>query len=149
MNGTLTPFGTRRPDLFGDFRREIDDLFGRMLSRDTSNGGTEWFAPLANVSESEDRFEVTLDLPGINPEDVSLELKHGELWITGERKRDEQTDEKKYHRVETYYGRFQRMIRLNTEVDADKVDAEYHDGVLRITVPKAEAAKPRRIAIRK
>lgn len=144
----LTPFGMKHPELFGDFRREMDDLMTRMFSRDGA-AGTDWFSPLANVSESEDQYEVSVDLPGISPDDVHLELKHGDLWITGERKQEEEKQDQKLRVIERRYGKFQRVIRLSDDVDPDQVDAEYRDGVLRITVPKNEAAKPKRIQIRK
>jgi len=78
---------------------------------------------------------------------VDVELRKGELWITGERKSEELTDGK-WHRYECPRGHFQRIVRLTSEVDMDKVDAEFCGGVLHVSVPKAEAAKPKRINIR-
>ncbi len=89
MANTMIPFGTLRSDAFGDFRREMDDLMNRMFIRDRGNGSTQWFNPSANVSETENHYEVTLDLPGISPDEVNVEWRQGELWITGERKREE------------------------------------------------------------
>ena len=148
MTNTLVPFNIRYPSLVEDFRREMDGLLNRF--RDGSgNGPTDSFSPRANVSETEKHYEIVLDLPGIDPEGVSVEMKHGDLWITGERQWcDEGSSEKNWLSCECHYGRFQRMFRLGNDVDMENVDAEYKDGILRITVPKSEAALPKKINIR-
>lgn len=149
MKTSLTPFETAYPNMFSDFGREMHGLMNRMFAREDGSGSSEWFNPLANVSETENQYEVTVDLPGIAPDDVNVELKHGDLWITGERKHEAETKKKTFHCAERHYGRFQRVIRLGDDVDPDNVDAEYRDGVLHIAVPKSESAKPTRVTIRK
>jgi HSP20 family protein len=72
----------------------------------------------------------------------------GDLWITGVRRNEPEEKGKTYHRIESMYGPFRRIVRLGDAVDSERVDAEYKEGVLRITVPKAESAKPHRIEIR-
>jgi len=106
------------------------------------------FAPRTNVAETETEYEVTVDLPGMKPEDLDVELKDGHLWITGERKHEEEEKGKTYHRIERSYGHFRRVIPLEESVNPEKVDAEYKDGVLHITVAKDEAAQPRKIPVK-
>ncbi|MEX0704552.1 MAG: Hsp20/alpha crystallin family protein [Planctomycetales bacterium] len=150
---TLIPFETRMPSLFDDFRREVDDLMHRFFEREgDGRETTRWFAPEANLCETETAYEVTLDLPGVKPEDFNVEFKHGELWITGERKHEEEQEEEKegrtWHRVERHFGEFRKMFRLGEDADPDRIDAEYHDGVLRVTVPKTEISKPKKITVK-
>jgi HSP20 family protein len=86
--------------------------------------------------------------PGLKPEEFDVELKDNQLWITGERKQEEEQHGKTWHRIERHYGQFRRVIPLETAVEAEKVAAEYTDGVLRISVPKSEAVRPRRIEVK-
>ena len=90
----------------------------------------------------------SVELPGMNPEDVHVEFKDGHLWVTGERKQESEEKGKTYHRVERRYGSFRRVIAIGNEVDAEKVDATYKDGVLTVDIPKAAAAQPKRIQIK-
>lgn len=147
MTTSLTPFETRVPSIFGDFRREVDTLMDRFF-RGEDGGEMRWFSPTANVAETEKAYEVTLDLPGLKPDDLHVELKHGDLWITGERKEEKEEQGKTFHRIERHHGEFRRVIRLGEDVDSEHVDAEYKDGVLRITVPKTESTISRRIEVR-
>ena len=135
------------PQPFDTLRREMDTLFDRYLGWD---GGRSMamFEPPADVAETEDAYEVTVDLPGLKADDFNVEIKEGDLWITGQ-KRDEREEKGwNYHRVERHYGEFRRVIPLATPVDAEKVEAHYKDGVLSIQVPKSETAKPRRINVK-
>ena len=152
MTTSLVPFGTRYPSLFEDFRREVDSLMNRFFDRDLvgigdGDGGT-WFSPLANFAETENEYEVTVDLPGLKPEDFTTEIRNGDLWITGERKQEHEEKQKNWHCVERRYGQFRRVIGLGQDVDAEKINAEYRDGVLKITAPKAETAKLKRIPVK-
>lgn len=150
MRNALIPFETRTSSLFDEFRREVDELMSRFFDRPQQEARdvTPWFSPTCNLAESESEYEVTLDLPGLKPEDFNVELRHGELWITGERKLEEEQQGKTWHRVERQYGQFKKMIRLGEDVDPEGIDAQYRDGVLRITVPKTEVSKPRKIAVK-
>lgn len=111
-----------------------------------SNGTTPWTPPV-DICESENELLVTLDLPGVEPKMVDISVENNVLTIRGERKFDEKRSKDNFHRVERSYGPFARSFTLSTSVDANKVSADYKAGVLSITLPKAEAAKPKRIQI--
>lgn len=132
------------------------DLFDRLLG--TRRGGfgrlfdempaTRGFQPSVDVAENDDAYLITAELPGAKPEDVTVELHEGVLTIRGE-KRNERSGEKEQTRwVERSYGSFSRSFTLPSNAHGDKVDAQFENGVLTITVPKREEAKPRTIAIK-
>jgi HSP20 family protein len=145
MASALTPFG-RGTDLFDDFRREMDHLMGRFLERGGTPAEGPW-APTANLAETDKTYEITMDLPGMKPDQVNVELRHGDLCISGERRQEEEKG-KTFHRIERHYGAFYRLIPLGDDVDPDQVDAQYKDGVLRVTVGKTEESRPRKIEVK-
>jgi len=134
--------------LMEDFRKEVDQLMGRFFTGSNGENALNFWAPRVNVAEKEDAYEVTADLPGMKPEEVNVELKNGELLISGQRNEEHVESGKTWHRVERHSGQFRRMIRLGDDVSTDKVSAEYKDGVLRIHVPKSDEAKSRKIEVR-
>jgi HSP20 family protein len=144
----MVPWNVHGPRWFDDFRQEMNQLMNQFLS--SEDGGEQGlsFAPRTNLAETEQGYEVTLDLPGMKPEEFNIELREGQLWITGERKQEKEEKGKTYHRVERQYGQFRRVIPLDVPVDAEKVEAEYKEGVLRVTVPKTEGARPKRIEVK-
>jgi len=107
---------------------------------------TNW-APALDVYEDKDNFVVHTELPGLKREDIEVTLEDGGLVISGERKAEEKRNEGEIRRQERFYGKFQRALTLPAPVAADKVKAQYKDGVLTVTVPKAEEAKPRKIDV--
>ena len=109
-------------------------------------GGTHWTPP-ADIFETENELVVNIDLPGVDPKMVDLRVENNVLTIRGERQFEEKQNQDNYHRVERTYGSFARSFTLATSVDADKIRANYKAGVLTISLPKAEAAKPKRIQI--
>jgi HSP20 family protein len=111
-----------------------------------SNGTTQW-TPAADIYESENELVVNLDLPGVDPKMVEIRVENNILSIRGERQFEDNQNKDSFHRVERSYGPFARSFTLSTAVDADKIRAGYKSGVLSITLPKAEAAKPKRIQI--
>jgi len=137
--------------MFYNFRKEMDQLFDRFFTGENGGGTQEnamsW-SPRLNLSETESGYEVSVDLPGLKPEEVNVELRNGDLWITGERKSQSESKDKTWHRVESYYGEFRRGVRLGDDVNAEHVSAEFNDGVLRVHVPKAEKAQTKKIEIK-
>jgi HSP20 family protein len=141
--GQWNPFGEMSL-LQNQMNRLFDTaLYGRPDGE--SNGTTSW-TPAADIYESDNELTMNLDLPGIDPNKVDIRVANNILTIRGERQFEEKQKEK-FHRVERSYGPFARSFTLSTSVDPDKIRATYKAGVLSITLPKAEAAKPKRIQI--
>jgi HSP20 family protein len=146
----------QRPELtvwptFGrlfSLRDELDRLFeGSLgeLSRTSQLLGV--WNPAVDLYEDKDNVIVKAELPGLKREDIEISLHDGELSISGERKGGEKVENAEARRTERFVGRFQRTITLPASVKTDKVSAQYTDGVLTVTLPKAEEAKPRKIQI--
>jgi HSP20 family protein len=131
-----------------DLRDEIDRLFESPLAEltRTSNLLSGWTPPL-DVYENKDNFVVKIELPGMKKEDIEVSLHDGSLSISGERKSETRQEDAEVCRAERFFGRFQRSVTLPAPVAADKVNAQYKDGVLTITLPKTEEAKPRQIDV--
>ncbi len=105
-----------------------------------------WVPPV-DVSEGNETVVVKAELPGMRKEDIQVTLHDGLLSISGERKDEVTRKEGETHRSERFFGRFQRSITLTTPVNADKIEASYKDGILTVTLPKTEEAKPRQIEV--
>ncbi len=145
---TLLTRRNRTPGL-GRLRNDLDSLFSRFFEdwdQPASAMGTYW--PAVDVSEREDDLLVRAELPGMTAEDIDIEVQGNALMIRGEKKDESEESGERYHYVERRSGSFQRMIQLPNEVDPDQIDANYKDGVLTVTLPKSEAAKPKRIAVK-
>jgi len=108
------------------------------------------FLPRVDVSETDESMLVTAELPGMEEKDIQISLENDALQISGEKKNDVEAEGKNFHRVERSYGSFQRVIPLVTEVDEDKVNATFKNGVLTVTLPKTPAAskQARKISIK-
>lgn len=131
-----------------DFRRQFDRLFDDFWSVPSllSAKEIEW-SPYCEVEEEDDHYLLTAELPGVSKDDVKIEVSGHQISISGERK----TEAKKKHEGSTYserhFGRFFRSFTLPSGVDADKAEAQYKDGILKVYLPKSEAARPRQIKI--
>ena len=104
--------------------------------------------PAVNLEETEEAYKLTAELPGLAKEDISITLEENVLCLKGEKKASEEVDSKNFHRSERSYGKFQRSFELPGTVDRNKIEANYKDGVLTVSVPKAEEAKPKQIEIK-
>jgi len=131
-----------------DLRDEIDRFFGAPLAEWARSAQvfTGW-TPALDVYEDKDNVYVKAELPGMKREEIELTLHDGVLSISGERKVETKREEAETHRVERFFGRFQRTVTLPTPVASDKVQAEYKDGILSIKLPKTEESKPKRIDV--
>ena len=132
--------GAGRPN-FGrllNLNDELDRLFETPLSA---------WAPALDVHEDAEKFTVNLELPGLKREDISVHLEDGSLVIAGERKAETVSEGTEVHRQERYYGKFSRALTLPVAVATDKVKASFKDGILSVTLPKAEEAKPKQIDV--
>jgi len=108
---------------------------------------TRTWAPPVDIYENGDNLVLKAELPGFNPDDVEIRVEDNTLYLKGERKFEKEVKEQSYHRVERSYGAFTRTFSLPNSVDADKVAANFKDGVLTLTMPKKEEAKPKTIKI--
>jgi len=131
-----------------NLREEIDRLFGAPLGElaRTSQLLSGW-TPALDVFEDKDNLFVRAELAGMKREDIEVSLHDGTLSISGERKSDGKYEEAEAFRTERFFGRFQRSVGLSAPVASDKVKAQYTDGILTITLPKTEEAKPKHIAV--
>ncbi len=149
-----TPIASRRLGPFDDFSTDMERMFDTVLGRTfgtmlrNGNGSGAKFLPTIDLAETVDSFEISVDLPGIKPEDVKLELHDGQLIISGKREEAAERKEKNYHYTERASGTFMRSVVLPSDVDADKIDANYEHGVLVVKLPKLAKAQPKKIEIR-
>lgn len=142
-------------DLF-DVRREFDKIFNRMLTAKPSAKGevAPWaelnFVPAVETYVDKDakKYFCKVSLPGINPKEVQISLQGNLLTITGERKLEKETKEADYFHKEFAYGKFERTLELPEGVNAEKINAEFVNGVLEITAPVAAVALPKKIEIK-
>lgn len=133
---------------FRALREEMDDLLGR-FSADWDGGllGEAALAPI-DLSETEDALQARMDMPGIKPDEIEIEVAGNQLRVRGERKEEHEEKGKTWHRVERRTGSYARSIMLPCAIDEDKVEAEYHDGVLTINMPKTEEAKTHKVKVK-
>jgi len=131
-------------------RDEIDRLFESPFS--ALNEGLQPFmsgwSPALDLYDDKDNFLVKAELPGMKKEDIEIQLHDGVLTLSGERKQEKKFEGSDIHRSDRFVGKFQRTLTLPSQVDVDKVKASYQDGILTVTLPKSEAAKPKQIQIK-
>ncbi|MDB6020057.1 MAG: Heat shock protein Hsp20 [Pedosphaera sp.] len=132
--------------LFG-FRNELDRLFEPFAELTRSSQLLRVWNPAIDLYEDKESLIVKAELPGMKKEDIDVSLHDGALSISGERKNERKFPEGETQRSERFVGRFQRSVTLPSPVSADQVTAQYKDGVLTITLPKTEEAKPKQIEV--
>ena len=132
-----------------NFHNQMERVFGDTFAAHdgkTDMEGTSWM-PTVDISEMENGFEIRAELPGVSEKDVNVSVTDNRLTIKGEKRQEEETDDKNYHRVERRYGSFQRSFTLPRHVETGAIKAQFTDGVLVLEIPKAEVAKPTEISI--
>jgi HSP20 family protein len=131
-----------------DLRDELDRLFESPFAEfpHTSRLLNGW-SPAVDFYEDKESFMVKAELPGMKREEIEVSVHNGALTISGERKSGEKFDDAEVHHTERLFGRFQRSLMLPKAVKAEKVTAQYRDGVLTITLPKSEEVKPKQIEV--
>jgi HSP20 family protein len=131
------------------FRDEMDRLFDDFIDRFPARRetGEQMWNPDVDIRETDNEVVVKAEIPGMEQKDINISIKDNVLTLKGEKKQEKEEKEANYHRVERTYGSFTRMFTLPTTVVADKVTAKYNKGVLSITLPKTEEAKPKEIAV--
>lgn len=126
-----------------DFDSMLKDFF-RDFGTSSSRPGV---FPLMDVREDSEKYTVAVEVPGMTRDDINLSIQDDQLVVEGEKKEEEKEEDESYLRVERSYGRFRRRLRLPGDVDQEKVDAKYKDGVLNIHLPKTEEKKPKEIEV--
>jgi HSP20 family protein len=139
-----------RWDPFRDLM-SIQERVNRLLSDSPGRWGTDegygsWVPPV-DVYERGDHLVIRAELPGVSREDIDIRVENGVLVLQGQRKREEEVEERNAFRLERLFGAFTRSFSLPTTVDSSKIGARLKDGVLEIALPKAEAAKPKKVSI--
>jgi HSP20 family protein len=144
---TLGPWVGRDP--FRSLRDEMDELFGRFVSRWDEDWPARTFTPDLDLFETEDAVQIDIDLPGIKPEEIDIAVTGNTVRISGERKKDEKEEKgRTYLRTGRSFGAFSGTFTLPCAVDESKIKAQEKDGVLTIVLPKTERAKTRRIKVK-
>ena len=135
-------------DLMRSLHHGMDRMFDDMWMYPIRSRGRErdWL-PSADIEERENEYLVSMDLPGMDRDDLKVTIRENRVIIEGERKQERTGEESDLHLVERRYGNFKRSFRLSKAVDAEKIRARYTDGVLTLTIPKSEESKPREIDI--
>jgi len=125
----------------------FDSLFNDDLMLPFFDEEKTWI-PAFDVSENEKDYVISAELPGIDVKDLDVNLSDGILTVKGEKKQEKEDQNENYHRVERYYGSFQRSFRIPAEIITDKIDAQYKDGILKLILPKAEVNPPKKIEVK-
>jgi HSP20 family protein len=125
--------------------RLFQDSINRLLSQDGVK--TRPWAPAVDILETENELVLKADVPGVDLKDIDIQLENGTLTVKGERKFEKEATNKGFHRMERSYGSFVRIFTVPETVEAENVKAAYEAGVLTITLPKKEIAKPKAIKV--
>ena len=136
-----------------DIQRRMSSLWDNNLRRNNLTQGEEnitvpeW-APVVDIIEDESEYLIKVELPEVQKDDVKVTVENGTLTISGERKVEKEQKGRKFHRVERYFGRFERSFAVPDDTDSEHVKAEFKDGVLRIRLAKSEKARPKQIEVK-
>lgn len=144
------PFSSWDPfDNLMDIQREVNRLFDESKTskgRKNELARVDW-SPVVDIHEDKEAFHISADLPGLTQKDIDVKVEDDVLTIKGERKFENETNKDNYHRVERFYGSFQRSFSLPKGIDASKINASYKNGELKLSVPKTEESKPKQITV--
>lgn len=144
----LTRFDRFDPfEELGTLRDRMDRIMSRISGENDDTLFPSKWAPTADVIETKDAIIVKAELPGLNEKDITVEIENNVLTLRGERKLEKETEEKGYRRIERAYGTFSRSFTLPPNVDPAKIGAVFNNGLLEVSIPKKEAAKPRTINV--
>ncbi|MDG5767988.1 Hsp20/alpha crystallin family protein [Balneolales bacterium ANBcel1] len=132
------------PNMPRRFSSILDDFFNDVVSSDTGR----MFVPSLDVTEDDSHYHVQVSLPGLKKEDIHVDLQDRRLTISGERKEEKEEKETKYHLTETRYGKFERSVMLPENIDQNKIDARFEDGILKLDIEKKEKQVSKQIKIR-
>ena len=134
-------------DIITDWQEEMNRLFSGSLRRRTREDLPSFFRPDIDLEEDDEQFVVIADVPGIRKEELDISITGNVVTIKGERKEESEKEGKNFYHAERWAGGFTRVIELPGEVDASKVKASVKDGILELTIPKSDSAKPKQIKV--
>jgi HSP20 family protein len=144
VSNRLSNFLHRDP--FSSFREDMNDLIGRFAGE--FDNGLTLEVPSMDLAETDSQIEIKMDVPGLKPEEVNVEVQGNTLVVTGAHQEEKEEKGKTYHRVERRRGSLQRSVTLPCEVQEGQIVAECKNGVLTVTLPKAEQARTRKIPVK-
>ncbi|MBI5019808.1 MAG: Hsp20/alpha crystallin family protein [Ignavibacteriales bacterium] len=136
------------PVSFENMQREIDRVFNNFRSDILGVEGSKTLMPVVDIIERENEYNIKVELPGVEKKDVKITVQDDVLTIKGEKRQENERKGDNYHHVERSYGIFQRSFPLPTSVQGEKIDASFENGVLSLTIPKLEEAKPKEIEVK-
>ncbi|MBN2376426.1 MAG: Hsp20/alpha crystallin family protein [Sedimentisphaerales bacterium] len=146
MERAITRRGESTP--LASLQEEMNDLFGHFFGGSSLVWPERTYWPAINIADKEDAVVVTAEVPGCKPEDIEISVHGNTMSISGEKKEKTEEKKKNYYHMESRYGSFRRELILPAEVNADKIEAKCQEGVLTITLPKAEKAKAKKIKVK-
>lgn len=152
MASTLTPTrpqsvaAPREP--FAALRKEMDDLITNFWGAPSANWGATTLSPAMDIAEADNAFTVKVDIPGMDAKDLNVQVHGNTLTVSGQRAEEKETKDKTFYRMERRSGSFSRTATLPCNINEDEVVAEYVNGVLSLTLPKAESAKAKKISVK-
>jgi len=130
----------------GEMDRLFDEFFG--ITPAQKEGAAVVWSPAVDISEDDDNFYVEAELPGMTKDDIEVEVEQNLLCIKGERRFERKEEKENYHFLERSYGSFYRSFTLPKNVDGEKINAGYKDGILKLTIPKKPEVKPKKVEIK-
>lgn len=133
---------------FETLRQEFDELFGRLATDWDGKLLASEFKAACDISETDDAYQIRMDVPGIKPDDITVQVTGDTVHVSGERKEEKEEKGKTFHRVERRSGKFSEVVTLPGSVKDENVQAEFHDGVLTVILPKTEASKTRTVKVK-
>jgi HSP20 family protein len=151
MSTTLTTPESRAARVWDPFRiarEEMETLWSQLTGEPSERLTRGRILPTLDLSETDNAIQIRADVPGMKAEDIDIQLNNGVLTISGERKEEKEEKGKTFHRVERRHGSFSRSLTLPAAVAEDKVDAQYRDGVLTVSLQKSEEAKSKKIKVK-
>jgi HSP20 family protein len=152
MSTSLLPKASRQDQSLLRPLYALRDEFDQLFNRISTEWDGKWFGgefnPACDLSETADAFQVRMDVPGIKSDDITVQVTGDSVRISGERKEEKEEKEKTYHRIERRSGSFCQTLQLPGAVNEEKVQAEFHDGVLTVTLPKSEATRTRTVKVK-
>jgi HSP20 family protein len=134
--------------LLNQLNRELSNPLTNVDTDDDSNLAVARWAPAVDIQESDEAFILLADIPGVEPDDIEVTMDNGVLTIKGERKSAKETEQDNYKRVERQYGLFYRRFTLPDTANAEEIEAHSEHGVLKVTIPKQEVARSRKIEVK-